>query len=376
MPVCTVYYKNLLGIRRQVKERYIVDEFGDKNGLYQSYYKNGQEKERFIYRNNIPQGEYIRFHDNGRVATEGFKKNGQWEGAFCSYFPDETPHVECTYKDGVIVGESKIYNENRQMCVRDHRDENGDLNGLCESWDIGCYEQTFYEHGKKKWSKIYSGSIIESQTVGYPRLEKLDIALFDTLDIISSSVYQFKTADGKTTYNCKLGCDNDTVLRSIVFDRQGRKEKDFKSKNGLLDEEYCLFNDEGIIIEKRIYDAGAIRRRYRYQTRGFTSFLKDECGYDGKGRFHGDYLEYDSSFRVVKRVKYNHGQIEVNPLMKKLDFEKRVDKKERDSLAEKLKQIKQNDKNKAYELAHQFHSASADVPRRTALKFNKTKTRA
>ena len=270
---------------------------------------------------------------------------------------------------------SKIYNENRQTCVRDHRDENGELDGLCESWTAGCYEQTFYEHGKKKWSKVYSGRVIESQTVGYPRLEKLDIALFDTLDIISSSVYQFKTADGKTTYNCKLERGKDMLLRSIIFDRQGRKEKDFKLKNGSLDEEYCLFNDDGIIIEKRIYDIGAIRRRYRYQVRGFTSFLKDECSYDASGRFHGDYLEYDSSFRVVKRVKYNHGQIEVNPLIKKLDFEKRVDKKERDELAEKLKQIKQTDKDKAYELAQQFHTATADVPRRTALKFNKTKTR-
>ena len=61
MPIITTYYRNLFSKKRQVKERYITDENGVKNGLYQSYHRNGHVTEWQYFDNaKAEEGELTR----------------------------------------------------------------------------------------------------------------------------------------------------------------------------------------------------------------------------------------------------------------------------------------------------------------------------
>ncbi len=73
-----------------------------KNGLWISYYKNGQITEKVNYKNGYYEGENITYHSNGELKSKGYWINGKKNDLWTWYHQNGQLEEELSYKDGEI----------------------------------------------------------------------------------------------------------------------------------------------------------------------------------------------------------------------------------------------------------------------------------
>ncbi len=91
------------GVRRKMYE---LNTSGKKDGLYQSYYPNGEEEFYIMYKNGKKDGVYKKNEENGVIREYGFYKMNCRDGIYSTYFANGILKSVEEYHDGSLNGQS------------------------------------------------------------------------------------------------------------------------------------------------------------------------------------------------------------------------------------------------------------------------------
>lgn len=362
MSVQTIYRRSLFKQKRTVRERFVVNSDGVKNGLYTSYHKNGQKSETCTYKNGVKQGADTTWYDNGRMATEAFYKDGCREGIYRSYYPDGTLHIECSFKRDQLDGDYKIYGRNGKLASSYHY-SNGFKDGDCVVFNINgqVCESMHYDHDQlTRRIELFGPSATKTMQILSPD---------STLDSRIDYVYDAAKLVRRIKYSADLASSYHEVLSP-----SGHVAEAFHMTGTDKHGSYRMADEKDFTLIEATYDHDLLEGERKIYWPG-TRQLKESCPFS-KGKENGICYRYNQDGSVLEKCLYIMGQKQINPLMEQLSFEKQVDAADRhETAAAVAKALKDSDKAAATSLLQKFHSASSDVPRRTALKLDKQKTR-
>ncbi len=85
------------------------------NGLYRTYYQNGNLRMEVYSQNGLPNGLGKFYDEEGNLVYQGTFKDGQMDGTILQYYPDGTVHNEMNYKQGIIDGTQKVYDSKAEQ---------------------------------------------------------------------------------------------------------------------------------------------------------------------------------------------------------------------------------------------------------------------
>lgn len=85
------------------------------NGECIWYYANGKQLMRATFKDNVKDGHYQRWHENGNIMEDCYYKNGERDSVYHSYTLAGILASEEHYKDGRLNGEFKKWFENGQV---------------------------------------------------------------------------------------------------------------------------------------------------------------------------------------------------------------------------------------------------------------------
>ncbi|MEN4052191.1 MULTISPECIES: toxin-antitoxin system YwqK family antitoxin [Sulfurimonas] len=91
-----------------------------ENGLYTSYYANGQEKLVVHYKNGQKVGIQKIYYDNGQLGSQVNYVNGKREGVLTEWDFTGYKSSEVFYKNNYKVGVKKYFDKNGQVIKTEH----------------------------------------------------------------------------------------------------------------------------------------------------------------------------------------------------------------------------------------------------------------
>ena len=355
MPIVTTYYKSLFGKKRQVRERYIVDENGVKNGLYQSYHKNGQPAETCTYRDDVKSGSCIIRHENGRVASECMYLDGCREGTYNSYYPDGQLHQTAQFSRDLYNGAFMLYRPDGSLdSIYNYR--NGKKHGLCEVRYHDEIERRFYEHDLLVRQELIEGQLNRTTTQEI------------TGDMIKKQVNYLYDAERNLVEKVTFEGGYDRATH-ITYSPNGMIREQYEAVRDQKEGKYTRCDERGIMLESADYHAGKLNGVRTLFYPGQTGGIKEVCEYKA-GKPDGSCTRYDEQGHITERCRYTAGKKVVYPEMVEALFMKQADTN-RETLADQLIILRQQGKKTDAVLkAKQFHMEKADVTRRTALKID------
>jgi antitoxin component YwqK of YwqJK toxin-antitoxin module len=77
---------------------------GVKDGVWVSYWGNGQLFEKGNYKNGKQEGAWVRYRETGQLRSKGDFKNGKLEGAWLAYFENGQLSDKSNYKNSKLEG--------------------------------------------------------------------------------------------------------------------------------------------------------------------------------------------------------------------------------------------------------------------------------
>ncbi len=80
-----------------------------KQGKYQEFYPSQAKKIACDYVENVVQGPFLYWYENGQEAMRGSMKDGMREGPFAEFHPSGKPKIEATYRAGALDGAYREY---------------------------------------------------------------------------------------------------------------------------------------------------------------------------------------------------------------------------------------------------------------------------
>lgn len=176
-----IYYENE---ENKIKETFFVNQFNKKNGIFISYYKNGQIRDECYYINGIKNGLVKLYYDNGQLEykyythnnsfapglTERYYKNGQLKekylvsyggklnGDYISYYENGQIHMQNINKKKYVYYPCgkifKLYDEINEIGIEYYKNNNISLKyELKKSTGIFNFNgkvEKYYENGRIK----------------------------------------------------------------------------------------------------------------------------------------------------------------------------------------------------------------------------------
>jgi antitoxin component YwqK of YwqJK toxin-antitoxin module len=92
-------------------EEIVTLKDGKKNGLKIEYWSNGNKRHIRNYSMDVLNGEYIDYYQNGKIQKKKTHKNGVTNGLSVEFYDTGKKKSECTYSEGRLIDECKIYDE-------------------------------------------------------------------------------------------------------------------------------------------------------------------------------------------------------------------------------------------------------------------------
>lgn len=127
-----------------------VNEKGEREGLWEQYYKNGQLREKGNYKNDKLEGWGEWYYENGQLAEKTNYKKDKREGLWEWYYENGQLSEKTNYKNDKLEGWVEWYYENGQL--KEKRNYKNDKpEGLCERYyeNGQLAEKTNYKNGKR-----------------------------------------------------------------------------------------------------------------------------------------------------------------------------------------------------------------------------------
>jgi antitoxin component YwqK of YwqJK toxin-antitoxin module len=116
-----------------IHETYMTYVNGKLNGLYQSWYINGQLWEEVNYRNGKYNGLYEEWFDNGNLFIQSHYKNGERDGLYEEWNYDGDLVKKADYVDGKLNGSYEEWWNNGNLSIRCSYII-GERDGLYQEW--------------------------------------------------------------------------------------------------------------------------------------------------------------------------------------------------------------------------------------------------
>ena len=98
----TEFYNN-----GKASEVYTVNDKGQKNGEYQSYYENGKLAMKCTYEHDQKNGPSKAYYKNGQLERKCMYKNDEYDGPYEEYEENGKLVKKGTYVNGKFVPEKK-----------------------------------------------------------------------------------------------------------------------------------------------------------------------------------------------------------------------------------------------------------------------------
>jgi uncharacterized protein len=191
----------------------IVDEQGNRKGVWKDFYISGELRATGTYRNNRKTGEWNYYFRNGKIEQKGRFLNGRHDGQWIWYFDTGEIWREESYFNGMEDGYAKEYDREGNIIaegnyingekdgkwihdVGDHREEGNYITGLREGKWIYYYDDGsvkfegnyvrglpdgkqiyYYNDGTMKEEQFYNAGIRDKVWRKYNRLGNIEIAI-------------------------------------------------------------------------------------------------------------------------------------------------------------------------------------------------------
>ena len=127
-------------------------ENGQREGLWEEYRESGLLMKKVNYKNGQREGRFEQYHNNGQLyikgtykkgpdtvaddpieAFTGFSKGGQLDGRIIQYREDGTLQRAAEYKDGLVDGVAELFDENGKLFYKSNF-KKGERDGLAETY--------------------------------------------------------------------------------------------------------------------------------------------------------------------------------------------------------------------------------------------------
>lgn len=208
---------------------------GKKNGCWVNYYPNGKTMSKIDYKNNTPDGTAQYFHENGKLAEEGYWKIDKWVGEYRYYSVNGTPLHEWNYdSNGQRTGNQKYFYENGKLKYV------GDWN---KGKKNGKFKE-YYDDGSLKQEVLYANDV-EDKT---------------SLKVYNPSAV--KDEEGNKTNNNEKKVNNtpDAFLGdgyNRLFNKNQKLEQEGTFVRGVLkDGKKYIYDANGNLLKTLIFVAG------------------------------------------------------------------------------------------------------------------------
>ena len=162
-------------------------ENGVKIGEWVFYHDNGRLHSKGSFRNGVKIGEWIFYHDNGQLWKKVTLKNGVMEGESVSYHRNGQLEIKGSFKNGELEGESVLYHDN----------------GTVNKKGTG----TFKSNGMAEWLK-YAGNDEETHYYMPESIRILDDkakvwALVDFKSVKTLDTYRYLSGKVQHQFDCQ-----------------------------------------------------------------------------------------------------------------------------------------------------------------------------
>ena len=221
-------------------------------------------KQYFIFnKNGLLDGESREYYEEGDIQSVSSFKNNVANGLFISYYQNGNIKDKQNYKNGNGEGEGLFYYENGQLEEK-YFMKNGKLDGEAIN---------YFNDGKIRHKAIYKDDIMLEEEVHENNEIKKNT--FKNEEIVQQDIYT-KNKILKATI---FFLENEKT-KIITYHKNGNKQEEVFSINGLLDGEAFIY-----------YPSGKLENK---------SFFKD-------GKREGESLTYYENGKLKKKILYKNG---------------------------------------------------------------------
>jgi len=270
---------------KPLKEEFRVNEKGELDGDYTSFFENGNLKSTGFFANNKSTGEWSYYFSSGEIRMKGSVSDGKNVGVWNYFYESGGKKMEGELENGKRTGLWKIYNTNGIKQSEGHFDGNtkiGTWKYFCKSGELKAIEaieedRTVYTEFYVSGNKKASGDNFDSKKNG-------------------EWLYFFEdgSLQAKGTY------------------REGKKFGAWKyyNESGSIKAEGNYFNDvtDGVWIH--YYESGAIQSKgvlSKGQKDGAWSLFYEDGSVKSEANYqlgNGEYVEYykNGSLKITGKV--------------------------------------------------------------------------
>ena len=324
------------------KELYALYRKYDKNGnlsIYtyaidgkntdKGYYSDGKlayilELKLLKGKTPIPNGKYIEYYKNGQIKVQGNHKEGKRDGEFKAFLRNGKSAGSVLYKDGKIIKSTLVnsmkdnasfslvtdinYNLNSHEIVTDEFPNQllkqyfiFNKNGLLDGESREYYEEGeglfYYENGQLEEKYFMKNGKLDGEAINYFNDGKIrNKAIFKDGIILEEEVHENNEIKKNIFKNEEIVQQDiytkNKILKATIFflenektkiityHKNGNKQEEVFSINGLLDGEAFIY-----------YPSGKLENK---------SFFKD-------GKREGESLTYYENGKLKKKILYKNG---------------------------------------------------------------------
>ena len=233
-----------------------------REGLFNSYYKNGNPETIQTLKSGKFDGVYNSFYENGNKKQVSNYKEGELDGVYNSFYENGKPKDVRNYTAGKLNGLYSFYDENgNKKEVSNYKE--GELDGVYNY---------YYENGKPKDVRNYTAGKL-------------------------NGLYSFYDENGnkKEVSNYKSGEFDGLVT---LFYENGNKKQVSNYKFGKLEGLETQYDDLGLKIIERNYSNGLLNGKLTfYEKAGVKNYEVETI----KGKIHGPFVRYFENGKIYQK---------------------------------------------------------------------------
>ena len=248
-------------------------------------------KQYFVFnKNGLLDGESREYYEEGDIQSVSSFKNNVADGIFISYYQNGNIKDKQNYKNGNAEGEGLFYYENGQLEEK-YFMKNGKLDGEAIN---------YFEDGKIRHKAIYKdGIILEEEVHENNEIQK---NIFKNEEIVQQDIYT-KNKILKATI---FFLENEKT-KIITYHKNGNKQEEVFSINGLLDGEAFIYYPSGKLKEKDFFKNGKSEgESIIYYENGN---VKQKSTFKNDNR-EGDLFIYYPSGKLLQKRNFINGKAE------------------------------------------------------------------
>jgi antitoxin component YwqK of YwqJK toxin-antitoxin module len=212
---------NSIDILKKAKKLYDFTKDLEICGLYTDYYSDGLIKEKYFHNKGIKEGAYYKYYcnENNTIEIECNYVNNILNGEYIKYYQNGNPEIKCNYMDNKIEGEYFYYSNNN---------------------DKNEYRKFLYINNKKEGECYFE----TSKSICFGKC--VDNALIELVerDRITNIILSQR-------YICKE--NSDLIVIEIYYDSGKLKQKYTITKDEKANGEYIKYYENGNICSINYY---------------------------------------------------------------------------------------------------------------------------